>query len=223
MQIVIPYKESFQDELRYALRSIEKYLTGYDKIIIAGCTMPGWIKNVEHLKVMDGARKQANIMRKVREGKGNFIMWHDDHFLLKPLNTADFKRWHNGLLSQELGKRYGGGYKIPLENTLKLFDEPLNFDIHVPVVFNSEQFNILNTESFWQKEEYLVKSLYCNTYFDDSLNEYMEDCKPDKRESRETILGKIKDRLFFSVSGEMSPQMVSILRWLYPNKCKFEN
>lgn len=64
----------------------------------------------------------------------NFIMWHDDHILLKPLDVSQIKAWHNGQLINEL-KRSHSGYRQTVQNTLNFWEEDyqphiLNFDIH---------------------------------------------------------------------------------------------
>lgn len=91
MQLVIPLHKSrinYQD-LRYALRSVEKYGNFDGEVVIVG-EKPAWIKNVTHLKLTDDPNewyKERNIYRKILKSfevvGDNFIFMNDDHVLLK--------------------------------------------------------------------------------------------------------------------------------------------
>lgn len=237
MDIVIPYKKESRNglELKYALRSIVKYLSGYDEIFIVG-DKPDWIQNIIHIKFNDDPSvKERNICNKILKAcedervSDDFIMWHDDHFLLKPLNTKDFKRWYDTTLT-EAHKKATKGYKKAIENTLSIlisdtnYTPKRNYDIHTPVIFNKNLFHYLNPGDHW-KVELVVKSFYCNVAFDLSLDEQMDDLKiNDIGLTREIILKVIRDRLLFSIGERaLESPMIEVLEELYPLKSKYEN
>jgi len=230
MDIVIPYKANQHNgtELKFALRSIEKYLTGYRGVWIIG-DLPKGINTDKVFYIQashDPNRKEWDICSKILKAcelpviSENFIMWHDDHLLLKPLDVSEIKAWHNGPLENEL-KRTRSAYKQAVENTLKIFQwaEPLNFDIHVPCIFNKHDFQRINTPAEW-KNELCLKSLYFNC---GSEAEYMDDLKINQTGlSKEKIYSAIKDRLFFSTGPlAMEYHMTEVLKELYPEPSKY--
>ena len=61
MDIVIPLGTGSRwqnNELRFALRSIEKYLTGYDKIFIIG-ECPSYLQNIIHIPCPPSPAKRS--------------------------------------------------------------------------------------------------------------------------------------------------------------------
>lgn len=86
-------------ELRYALRSIEKNLTGYRDIYLIG-EKPGWVQNVIHIKQKDTSRKQYSIYNKFMTAaktesvSKNFLRWDDDVYLLEKMHVDDVKDWY---------------------------------------------------------------------------------------------------------------------------------
>lgn len=222
MKIYIPYSAA-RDlhkglELRYALRSIEKYLTGWEEIILLG-DAPTWYKG-ESVNLEDiPAKKETSIFRKmlwvpVKTRDFNFAMAHDDHFVLKPIDLKDFKQWHSGELSFEMKRPHSGRYGQALSNTFEKFPEGNYYDCHAPIVFNSASLMKLN----WDKE-YCLKTLYCNSF--PGEQEFMQDLKFDNYVSKDYIKTLIKDRLFFS-TGAMYDPMIEVLNELFPNPSKFE-
>lgn len=249
MNIYIPYSAARDIhrglELKYALRSIEKYLTGWREIYVIGdlpkflnpvkiisrtdlaeiSTTPHGIgfggQNIEYtcLTCIPGndieGQKETSIYRKMLwAGDKNFIMWHDDHYLLKPMHVSGIKQWHNGTIAQETKRPHGARYGKALHNTLERFPEGIYADIHTPIVLSRDNLSKLN----WDKE-YCLKSLYCNIF--PGEQEFMEDLKFDNYVSKEYIKTLIKDRLFFS-TGSMYDPMIEVLEELFPNKSKFE-
>ncbi len=219
MTIVIPYKPDIFDglELFYALRSIEKNLTGFTDLIIIG-RPPDWCK-VKWINQQDYAgRKQFTIYSKLLTiDADNFVMFNDDHFILQPLQVHQIKYWHNGLLSDELNRGLSVRYREAVVNTLQ-FMSGYNFDIHTPIIYNKSQFRKL----FLNKtEEVCIKSYYCNALRIEG--ERMEDCKIDQLLSKEAIKERIKDKLFFSTgSNAIREPMKQFLEETFPNKSRWE-
>jgi hypothetical protein len=222
--IVIPYIPSKSDTLKYALRSIEKYLTGYDKIFIVGKKVD-WL-NVEFIECDEDKRKQYCIFKKILAAakdervSDTFILWNDDHFLLKPLD--EIKYWKSGTLDL-LQLTVGGVYQGVVRTANKYLKEQgypnLHYDIHVPIVFEKYKFILLQEEN-WE-QEHLIKSLYCNKYA--VKGEDMKDLKFGKPFKREEIRKAIEGRTFFSISEPgTNESMMDVLNNLYPDKSKWE-
>lgn len=243
MDIVIPYTPDKNSgiELRMALRSIEKYLTGYGRIIIVG-KPPSWLKtfhvviNGQGKEIHQGVavfpvhdeptRKEYSIMKKIKFAcmndhvSENFIMWHDDHFLLKPLNVVDMKYWYNHTL-EVAASHAKGGYLQTIRNTMKVLSMTpmVNYDIHVPMVMNKEWFLNAVVPIFADGKEYCIKSLYGRFY----TGEVMSDCKLNGPYSYKAIMAKIKDRLFFSTGQHgLTPAMTAVFEELYPSPSQWE-
>lgn len=162
-------------ELRFCLRAIEKYLTGYRNVYIVG-ECPTWVQNVKHIPKPDiaGRVPDFNIMEKIsvactdNEVSSDFIMFNDDHFLLKPFDAATFPYYFDGDLDTYVKKRGLDGYGRRANNTLKTL-QTLNlprkyFDIHTPIVYNKDQFLKHVTAQDWTKPDgFIIKSLYANS------------------------------------------------------------
>ncbi len=224
MTIVIPYKPDIHDglELLYALRSIEKNLTGFTNLIIIG-NAPDWFNGVCFRAEDFAGRKQytiyakLNILQYYAVVTDNFLMWNDDHFLLQPLQVSDIKYWHNGLLADELHRGLSARYREAVNNTLK-FQSGLNFDIHTPIIYNKAQFRKLFSN---KTEEVCIKSYYCNALKIEG--EKMDDCKIDQLLSKEAIKERIKDRLFFSTgSNGFREPMKELLQEMFPVPSRWE-
>jgi hypothetical protein len=225
MTIILPYKQDIHDgeELRYALRSIEKYLTGFTNLIIIG-RPPEWYKGTSYISENYVGRKQYSIYQKIllacnwENVTENFIMWNDDHFLLQPLQVSDIKYWNNGWLANEFNRGLSSRYSEAVKRTLDFIPDALNFDIHTPIIYNKAKFRTLFTG---KENEICIKSYYCNSLQLDG--EFMDDCKIDQLLSKEGIYEVINGKMFFSTgSNGIREPMKIVLEELYPNKSRWE-
>lgn len=228
MNIILPYRADPNNglELKFALRSIAKYLTGYGEIFIIGDSVPKWLKNVTVIPCHEQNEKLAkNILNKIllsfQYAGEDVLQWQDDIFLTRPLNVTDIKYWYDGNLEQAIF-RHHGSYKTYIENTAKKITEDVPyFDTHTPIIYNKEVFNKLAAKYDWQTKNFLIKSLYCNLLCDPGVE--MADCKISGPMRYNQIKEKINGSLFFSTSPQaVSDDMVEVLRELYPEKSKYE-
>lgn len=229
MNLVIPYRFVETPELKYALRSIEKYLTGYDKIFLVGDRLPNWIQNVELIYCSEESVKCAkNILNKLVTASnhpgvgGQFLQWQDDIFLQQHLNVNDTKYWYEGSLGTALDKAFGRYRKIIEHTALKITGDAKFYDTHTPIVYDGQA--LREIEPIWNGKDYLIKSMYCHHFFYENSEEwfFMEDCKIDIPQPKEKILETIKGKLFFSISSEFEPIIEDVLNGLYPEKSKYE-
>lgn len=228
MDVVIPYKvEQNSGELKFALRSIEKNLTGYGNVFIVG-DKPKWLTNVIHIPARDYAgRKAYSIMQKVLIGcndkrlSNDFIFTNDDIYFLKPIDVTEIKYWYEGTLEDWLKRTDSAKYKQQIKNTMKaMFSDSRYLDIHTPIIYNKERFKKMSFSIF--DKEYLIKSLY---YFLPNVEykaEPMTDCKLNGHLPEARIRAVIKNRLFFS-TGNFSNQAERVLNELFPNPSRYES
>lgn len=157
-------------ELRYALRSIQKFLTGYRRIYIIG-DCPDFIHNVVHIPYKDKSKyKQRNILMKILRAceesvSDDFMMFNDDHFQLQQEDAANYPYYASGTIEAEI-MRCKGDYKSSLVNTLSALQylSTWNFDCHLPIRYNKSKFiNVMSFYDWSVPHGYVIKSLYCNT------------------------------------------------------------
>jgi hypothetical protein len=214
-------------ELKYCLRSIEKYLKGVGKVFIIG-ECPDWLQRVIHIPKDDtpGIRfKERNIAEKIslacndKRVSNDFLMVHDDHFLLQPFTAKSFPYVHHGMIT--VGE---GFYRKTKENTMRLFGQQIrDYDSHCPILFNKEKFLRAYNATDWTKwYGYLLKTVYC--IYNEIQAEYYPDLKIRWMETKEEMLDAIDGRRWFSIGDRCwgNGYMKQVLEELYPNKSKYE-
>lgn len=213
-------------ELRFALRSIEKYVL-HDKVVIIG-EKPPFLKNVIHIRANDisgPSAKERNIFRKILEAisddrvSENFMFANDDHYLLK--------KWKNenlfwGTIEQKLNARTGHQpYKITVANTLKVAPG-LWWDIHCPIVYNKHRFLETVGRLRWQTPwGFAIKSAYANLNGLDGIQQ--KDLKISKPLSEAEIWTMLENRTFFSSGNTINNALLKVLNSLYPQKSNYEH
>jgi hypothetical protein len=229
IDIVIPIgNRSYKNytELRFCLRSIAKHLKGYGNVFIIG-TCPDWIQNITHIPAEDDPRnrfRDRNIVNKItaacKDGRvsQDFIMVHDDHFLLEDIEAKHFPYVHHGPVNI-----VGGQYGYTKQNTIGVLGEVNDHDSHCPILFNKKKFlNSVPTVDWSKWYGYLVKTLYC--VMNGIEAEYYPDLKIRWAETVEEIRDAIAGRKWFSIGDRCwgNGQMKDVLDELYPSKSKWE-
>lgn len=231
--LIIPYDTRPQKhtELIFALRSIEKYLSGYGEIFIIGAK-PEFLTNVTHIPYNDDPRsryKDRNIMLKIiavckdKRVSDDFLMWHDDHMLLEPIEASTFPTVHHGRMNPGPGQ-----YGETKNNTIRQFciehyDRLNDFDSHCPILFNKEKFLKSVPSLNWNVHfGYCIKTVYCK--MNGIQGEYYEDLKIRHIEARGEIYQAIHGRRWFSTSDTcfQGSDMKDVLNELYPEPSRYE-
>jgi hypothetical protein len=232
IDIVIPLNDGsrLQDiELRYCLRSIEKHLEGFNKIILVG-ERPEWIQNVHHIQFHENKsnhKRAENIHGKIQRAlkfiSGDFLFFNDDHFLLKDIDADLFPYYHRGVVRTEGIMVTNQPQYIQTTNTQILFNKPvIDFDVHCPIIYNKQRFGRIFDHLVWPDYGFLIKSTYCNKLNIEGIS--CTDLKFKGAMERYHILDCIAGREWFSV-GDRTLQggdMLKVLEELYPNKSYFE-
>jgi hypothetical protein len=232
VDIVIPLgtrSTQKNQELRYCLRSIEQHLTGIGQVFIIG-ECPEWLQNIIHIPFTEDPRnrfRDRNIMFKMAEAckdarvSDNFLMVHDDHFLLADYDAGEFPYYHMGPMNEGQGQY--GETKANTKSLLSLYPEIKNYDCHCPIVFNKQLFMRSVALADWSKwYGYCLKTLYC--VINGIEGEYAEDSKVRLPLLYNEIRGHIAGRKWFSIGDRCFREggMWDVLSELYPLKSKYE-
>jgi hypothetical protein len=212
-------------EIRYSLRSIERYLTGYDRVWVIG-ECPAWLQNVYHIPFQDrqGVPSDFNIMSKVTRACQDdaitdpFLFFNDDHFLLHPFTASEFPYFYHGTLEKYIKQKSANTYAQRANNTiryLKTNNLPLkHFDIHYPIIYKKELFLKHVTSAVdWNKTCYIIKSMYANSLFiegEEALDYKLARTFPP-------VEAKV-----FSTTPKITPNLKGFLKWKFPKMSRFE-
>lgn len=229
IDIVIPLNNRSTQknlELRYCLRSIETYLKGIGNIFIIG-HCPEFIQNIIHIPLDEDPRnrfRDRNIMNKMlaackdRRVSKDFLMVHDDHFVLADYEASEFPYYHCGPMVPGQGQ-----YGSTKQNTIFLLGECNNYDTHCPILFNKEKFMRSVALADWSKwYGYCMKTLYC--VLNGIEGEFMHDAKIRLPLKQEAIMTILQGRKWFSIGDRcwVPGGMKEVLQTLYPNQSKYE-
>lgn len=236
--------------LRFSLRSIEKFATGCEQVIVVGCP-PSWLTTeVVSLPVPPDPRryKQQNILDAVLAAidaglvEGEFLYSSDDHFLIRPV---DFDRFPYYYKSKELptfdsvvstsGLRGWAGVPRSLTQTRDLLlthQYPAwNWSGHVNTHMNALDAAAVRSlvgKYRGAKFGYEPTCLFMNVRAarDSSLvGTYREDCKIDRFIGEQELLDEIGERDTFSIAGGLLSREPALLDWMYrmyPEPSRFE-
>lgn len=200
-------------ELKYSLRSIEKYLPACEVLII-GDMIPEWITNVTQIHLPDvPGRKQWSIRRKILaalEYADEILFMNDDIYFLQPATI--FPYYFHGML-----KNYSESGTQQLVKDLTRLHKPLkHFDGHMPIIYKQD----FKEASKHFTEWCIIKSLYCN-YFEIE-GEFIADCKIFKAANSNDVRNFIKDKSCLSTGMYSVHRALSVLQELFPQKSKYE-
>ena len=241
VDIIIPFKteDSKADnlELRYALRSIEKYMRGVGQVIVVCPNPPEWLRNVTLIKSVPnkGLRKNVSIYRNLRAGMEyskaeRVIWWLDDNVALQPMSPDTFGLFWNGRdMTSYKGNRFW--HRILRDTAAALKKRGYttrNCESHIPMVFNREKFLALDKEfgaEFQDNLGLVSYSVYCNRYNIKSIGS-MDNVKATfERDpgSLENIEKAVHDKLF--VGYDDKGFVENLQAWMgkrFSQKSKFE-
>jgi hypothetical protein len=222
------------NELKYSLRSLEKYVKGITGVVIVG-HKPDFINDsVTHIVKDDPYFNHArNICEKIFHYCDleiePFLLMADDYYFLKPFDAAAGKYYYRGTL-RNVVKSHGGSFvhhALATHNYLEDSGKPAyNFDCHYPMVINPAKFMDIYESINWENlvYGYTPKSLYANSIgipFHEAVE--VPEVKVRIRMSPDKIKAFIKGKDLFSGGYSMiGNEMVNFMEELYPGKSKYE-
>lgn len=231
--IVIPVAKSKIDylDLKYALRSVDKFLSGYGDIFLIG-EKPKWAKNIIHIpysEIPSEIHKERNILNKIKfacyadEITNDFIFMNDDHFFISPKEgysefyyKKDLKDSLNNSSMYRHTMRHT--YEYLLENGKKTF----NYDTHCPIMYNKRKFlTTFEPIDFNIDFGYGIKSLYANLNDVDGVQ--MDDLKFVGKNTLEDVEKKCENRHIISCNEtSLRSGLGDYLKKMFPKKSRFE-
>lgn len=230
MDILYPVKEyDHNPELRYSLRSLKNIPHG--RVFFVGYK-PDWVSDEVTLIPRKQNPYETKYLKTTEnlilacqneELSDDFILWNDDMYVVKPVETVPPA--HRGTLNQMINwyyKRYSNSpYTAGLVRTFHRLqqlgiDEPLAYEVHIPMVVNKAKF-LESLKISLELEGFGKRTIYGN------LNKiggsYMEDVKIIRN------LQYIPDNPTFLSTNESSFERHKIgvvIRQMFPELCKYE-
>ena len=232
MDIVYIYKNSPNngEELRYSLRSVEKYVRDVGTIIICG-DKPDFIDTdlVMYIDAKDIGAPMTNHWWKVlnafeRTGACKLALMYDDIFFVKPTFLSHYPFYQKGKL--EDNQEGGEHYRQTLKNAQMLLEsnccDTYNHELHVPCVYDADNFKELGFWFFTMKDDCqsaAVRSIYGNRFR--HKQPYRGDIKiKDKMVRVEDVIGCAD---CFSCSDDaFSGNVLEFLKKEFPKKSEWE-
>jgi hypothetical protein len=175
------------NELRYSLRSVDKFLKNYRNVFIFGeCPIFINRSSVIHVPHQDTSRDKAvNIKNKLMsvcchpDVSEDFMFFNDDYFLLKDVDATSYPYLWKCDLDHTLSINRSL-YRHHVQSTINVLTEnglpTKNFDTHKPIIYNKQKLWDVIFKYNWEgRAGYTMRSLYCNTLGIEG--EYRLDCK----------------------------------------------
>lgn len=215
MTVVYPLTNQKEyGELRYSLRSLEKFMAGSFDVVIIGDKLPNWITNVTLINISDiPNKKQLSIKQKIiaaLEIHDEVLCMADDIYLLQ--ETDSFPNYYSGML-----KGYAESGAKQLLDQLEAMGKPTKkFDIHHPIIYRNNFKEI--SEKF--TDNVIIKSMYCNYLEIEGVA--TKDCKPSKEMKTDRLLEFMHGKRFLSTGAFSFKSAMIVLNELFPFKSKFE-
>lgn len=216
-----------EHELRFSLRSAEKYLQ-FDRVIIVGHKPTFLNSKVINIYLPDDkGHKYLNVAYKIRELLKNkeisddFIFMNDDFFLLKPFPVIPY--YFNKTIKEWI-ERYPfnkGKYYEQIEELYKAFPEGKFFETHFPIIYNKKMASDV-IEKYQLKLTLMLRSFYCNEYIDKISP--VEETKDYKIYNHHLITKTFIDVPFVSSTNEISANsdFKNMMTSRFPQKSKYE-
>lgn len=199
-------------ELRFSLRSLEKFGKNIDRVFIIG-NKPEFIKNVEYYWVEDKNEwwKNAFIKTKTAIEKGiteDFLLMNDDFFMLADFDAETYPFYHRGEIPDDNGR----DYQKVIANTKRILQSEnattKHYGVHCPIRINGKKY--LTLEKYY-KEPVSARCLYGNLF-----------CKGRKVTDPKGSELKENATKCWSSKTWLDDETLNKLREMFPNPSKYE-
>jgi len=181
MNFVYICRDGENEELRYSIRSIISNCK-VDSLWVVGGRPDWYIGN--YIEVTQKYSKYKNAFNNFKticnssEIPDDFVLMNDDFFIINPIDKIT--SYYNGTLEEKidayetaLGRNsYVNRLKITQDKLIQMgFDNPLNYEIHVPMAMSKKSFN----DVLGINHNLLYRSIYGNIFSSNSIE--MKDVK----------------------------------------------
>lgn len=220
------------NEIRFALRSIEKHVKGFRNVYVVG-ECPSFLQGVIHVPFPDmsnaasvnTSQKLLRICQEV-DLSNEFLFFNDDFFLLQDFEAATFPYYHRGDLLDYINQPRNGFYPVAMKNTVSALRRrkyaTLHFGVHCPIRFKKKILPRVIEMFDWQIQYgLLTRCLYGNACQVDA--HYRPDISINTNMTKAQIYWKITGHPFFTINDYgLNGDLKRVLAELYPNKSRFE-
>lgn len=227
-----PISQNYDEEMKYSLRSLEKYATDVGRVFITGdCPLFVNKQKVIHTLERDISVPSINHWWKVSQTikktdiSQEFVLMYDDIFFVKPTKLTNYPFYSKGMLED---KPFEGIYRRSCGTAYKWLKShgytTNDCELHIPCVYDRDKF--LELDKIFDKikdkqEGMVVRSIYANTHNFGAGFMLRKDIKI--RLSTEGVDQVIGDADCFSVSDWVFRNNVH--PWLkehFPERSKYE-
>ena len=221
------------NELRFSLRSLEKYGINVGKLFIVG-ELPNFLsgEDITHIKADDRFNPQVNadgnIIEKVLAAcadsrlSEDFLFINDDHVLLEPVDLMTIPNFHKGDMNTFHDNYWNLNYwRKRLKRTRDILNEKglpaLHYDCHTPILINRKAFvEMISHFDYQQGIGFTMKSLYGNFIGSDHNRLLTKEKKTVFSGLNEANLSfRLLDSEFMAFNDSGLNQALKI--WLYQN------
>lgn len=219
-------------ELKYSLRSVEKFVKNYNNIYIIG-DKPVYLNDkIIHIPKEDSiySCKSKRIYEKLliacdtKEISEEFVFYNDDFYHLNYFDVLNIPYYYDFSIEERIKIMRKTSYLNTVKNTLNILKEnnlPTKFfDIHFPICYNKNLFKEVMTKYDWEiRSGYIIKSLYSNTLKIEGIKR--NDIKIYGNNKDENINEKLNNADFFS-TYLITRKIVNLFNEYFPNKSSYE-
>lgn len=205
------------NELRYSLRSIEKYGIGIDRVFLSG-TIPDFVsKKITYISSPEYTKSAGhNMLKHIKDAveqsdiADKFIVASDDHFYIKETDFNSMPMYKKGELPSDVSSGILGDekYTTSLVHTKALLIAAglttINFSQHTGGLFDKSIF--MQCENIWKAAELLpygveATCIVQNAMLQSGRYSYIQrkDCKIKSCTGKEDLLQQVGERQCFSI------------------------
>jgi hypothetical protein len=218
-------------ELRFALRSVEKFVEDCGTVWIVSDCAPDWLQNVRILPVPDRHKhnKDANLFdklifaAKMPEVSEAFVFLSDDQVFLQTFRAEKARTVFN---SRGPGFFAASDHKWHrrMANTFAFLKSrgicrPYNFDAHVPVVYRKTDFAVLDGIDYTSEPGFCINTLLCGLL---GRRGEVQQSKVKASADGKSQTVDLARKLYAGYNNGGFPVMQEKLQDLFPEKSKFE-
>lgn len=202
-------------ELKYSLRSIEKFLCPPFEVVIVSNHPPEWINNLTVIELPDvPGQPQYSVRRKIIAAMNytsEIFFMNDDIFLLEKSDPKNYPYYSSGSLL-----KVGDSGAKPLLKQLTDLGKPVKYFGHYPSVYKKDFVEALSNFSV----DCITKSAYLNFLEVETVE--IPDCKLGAARKPDYIREFIKGKPCFSTGMLSIGWALTVLQELYPVPSQYE-
>lgn len=188
--------EILNEDLRYSLRALDQFVTGFDRVFVAGFK-PLYVKGVSHVPTRQFKTKYQNVLNniltavKTTDISDDFVLMNDDFIALRPIDLSkDPLNYASGTLADKVDEvagmkpsRWREGFKVAAELLPKIsrYKKFYNFAVHTPYIINKHKLLEMMDkpevkEVLDSGQTFLLRVVYGNLYRRTKIT-HIRDCK----------------------------------------------